>query len=97
MSREETFIIATLFSVTGVAAEFYGADVPEWVFPVSSLVLVVVISLAILPVIIRSQSNREANSEKPRTAFRSAGSESSPEDQKTKDRKAMEALINRHE
>lgn len=96
MSREETFIIATLFSVTGIAAEFYGADVPEWVFPVSSLALVVVLSLAILPVIVRLQSKREANSEKPRTAFRSGGADSSPEDQKTRDRKAMEALIYRH-
>ncbi|MBU2952254.1 hypothetical protein [Marinobacter sp. F3R08] len=63
MSREETFIIATLLSVTGIAAELYGADVQEWVFPVSSLVLVVVISLEILPVLVRSRLCRGKNTE----------------------------------
>lgn len=95
MNEEETFLIAFLFSSTGVFAHFSGVDLPEWIFPVSAVVLMITISLALLPILVRMQPSGLADDEKPKSDSRSASARPSHEDQKAIDRKAMEELIDR--
>ncbi|WP_300494637.1 hypothetical protein [Marinobacter sp.] len=99
MNAEETLFIALLFSITGVAAHYLGFDIPEPLFLISSLVLVIVVSLGIFHLCLSAGLHSNSKSggadtvkTKGRVQHQSPTQDSKELDQKALDRKAMEAV-----
>lgn len=98
MNADETLFIALLFSITGVAAHYLGFDIPEPLFLISSLVLVIVISFGIFHLCLAARQGRQEGGAatevgEGQAQHTSATQDSTELDQKTRDRKAMEAVL----
>ncbi|KXS55255.1 MAG: hypothetical protein AWU57_354 [Marinobacter sp. T13-3] len=75
MSEGQTFFLAVLYSVTGIAANFFGVKMPDWAFQVFVLALAVTIASALFRIIVRNRASRralDASDEKRRNDARAA-------------------------